>query len=188
MATDPQRIVVPATTRVWLADVGETAPTDADTPMSGNWVDVGLTTQDSLAFETSPEFVDVNSAQSDFPTRTFQSKESATIQVDLQEWSAFNFQAAYGGGEVTEPSSGVFKFEPPLLGARDEKACVIEVIDGDKNYRYIIPRVLQKEGVQQPLNKGSEAKLPLKFTILGGDVSAPWYLLSNDPSFDPSPS
>ncbi|HET9656746.1 MAG TPA: hypothetical protein VFP72_15445 [Kineosporiaceae bacterium] len=185
MSTTPARITVPNRTHVYLAAVGSVAPVDATTAMAAAWKEVGLTTEDSLTFETSPEFKDVRSAQSDYPTRIFQTSETGTITVQLQEWSIDNFKAVFGGGQITTPSAGVFKFEPPLLGARTEIAACIEVIDGDKHYRYIIPRCLQREGVSQTLNKGSEAHLPLKLSILGGDAASAWYMLTDDPAFTP---
>ena len=51
------------------------------------WVNVGHTTPDSLAFATEPEFEDVQSAQSDYPIRRFQTSESGSVSVDLLEWS-----------------------------------------------------------------------------------------------------
>lgn len=190
MATDPDQIVVPGRTEVWLGTVGSTAPTTPTATPGTGWFDVGLTTKDSLSFSEEPEFQDVESAQSDYPTRTFQTKSGATVSVDLQQWNANNFTAAYGGGSVAAVvgSPGVYKFTPPALGARAEKACLIKVTDGTKHYLYVIPRVMQKEGVTQDLNRGGEAKLPLKLSILGGDTGDPWYVITDDPAFAPAES
>jgi hypothetical protein len=182
-------IVVPSLTRVWLGPVGSTAPTDATVPMPAGWRSVGLTTEDSLKFNTEPNFEQVRSAQSSYPTRTFQTTDAATVEVDLQQWSAPNFQSVYGGGEVTEitaaDSAKHYKFVPPRIGGRSEVAGCIEVIDGGKHYRYMLPRTMQMEGVSKDLAKTKEAVLPLRLAVQGGDDADAWYLITDDPAFKP---
>lgn len=187
--TNATQIVVPARTRLWLAVTGTTAPTDATAPMPEGWFSVGLTTEDSLKFNEEPQFEQVKSAQTDFPSRTFQTSDSATIEVDLQQWNSKNFKAVFGGGTISEitpeGSTGVkhYKFAPPRIGGRTEIAAVIEVVDGPKTYRYIVPRAMQMEGVQTDLQKAKESVLPLRLAVQGGDDSDAWYMITNDPAF-----
>ncbi|MGW7090106.1 phage tail tube protein [Streptomyces sp. NPDC054871] len=189
--TNATQIVVPARTRVWLAPVGTDAPSDATVKMPDGWYSVGLTTEDSLKFNEEPNFEQVKSAQTDFPSRTFQTSDSATIEVDLQQWNAPNFKAVFGGGTISvvtpEGTNPVppkhYKFSPPPIGGRSEIAACIEVIDGAKVYRYIIPRAMQMEGVQTDLQKAKEAVLPLRLAVQGGDNTDAWYLITNDSSF-----
>ncbi|AWI32690.1 hypothetical protein [Streptomyces tirandamycinicus] len=191
--TNATHIVVPARTRVWLAPVGTAAPADATVAMPAGWYSVGLTTEDSLKFNEEPQFEQVKSAQTDFPSRTFQTSDSATLEVDLQQWNAKNFKAVFGGGTITEinvagpPATTHYKFAPPRIGGRSEVAACIEVIDGAKAYRYVIPRSMQMEGVQTDLQKAKEAVLPLRLAVQGGDDADAWYLLTNDSSFDDAP-
>jgi hypothetical protein len=184
-------IVVPSLTRVWLGPVGTAAPADATVPMPAGWRSVGLTTEDSLKFNTEPNFEQVRSAQSSYPTRTFQTTDAATVEVDLQQWSAPNFQAVYGGGAVTEitaaGSEKHYKFVPPRIGGRSEVAGCVEVIDGGKHYRYMLPRTMQMEGVSKDLAKTKEAVLPLRLAVQGGDEADAWYLITDDPAFTPAP-
>ncbi|MEV7512082.1 hypothetical protein AB0O57_29410 [Streptomyces sp. NPDC091201] len=186
-------IVIPSITRVWYAAVGTTVPADAVVAMPAGWRSVGLTTEDSLKFNSEPNFEQVRSAQSSYPTRTFQTQDAATIEVDLQQWSGANFKAVYGGGSITEitPAGGGagkhYKFTPPRIGSRTEIAAIIEVIDGGKHYRYVIPRTMQMEGVSKDLAKTKEAILPLRLAVQGGDDVDGWYVLTDDPAFAPAP-
>ncbi|WP_031102303.1 hypothetical protein [Streptomyces sp. NRRL S-146] len=183
------QIVIPSLTRVWLAEVGTTAPADATVAMPAEWRAVGLTTEDSLKFNNEPNFEQVRSAQSSYPTRTFQTQDASTIEVDLQQWSGENFRAVYGGGDITEITAADtkkhYKFTPPRIGGRTEIAACIEVIDGGKSYRYMVPRTMQMEGVNTELAKTKEAVLPLRLAVQGGDDSDAWYVITNDPSFAP---
>ncbi|MGI5337655.1 hypothetical protein ACQEVS_09790 [Streptomyces sp. CA-181903] len=191
--TNSREIVVPARTHVWLAKVGTPAPADATVEMPAGWKSVGLTTEDSLKFKEEPDFETVKSAQTDFPSRTFQTSEAATLEVDLQQWNGSNFIAVFGGGSITEISTGAegkgakhYKFTPPPVGGRSEIAAVIEVIDGGKCYRYCFPRVMQMEGVENELQKSKESVLPLRLAVQGGDNADAWYMLTNDPAFAPA--
>lgn len=179
---DPTRILVPGRSKVYLANVGTTAPTTATSALVGGWTEVGLFTPDSLSFATEPEFEEVNSAQSDYPTRRFQTSDSATVSVDLQEWSKANLIYAFGGGTVVLISAGQYRYEPPLAGSRQEVAAIIEVVDGSKTYRFYFPRTQQVEGVEAELQKGQESRLPLRLSVLGSDGVLPFVILSNDPS------
>lgn len=181
-------IMVAQMARVYLAAVGTAAPTTAVSAVAVGWKEVGLFTPDSLGFSTDPSFEEVRSHQSNYPTRRFQTEDAATVSVDLQEWTADNFIAVYGGGEVTTITGPpvTYRFAPPQIGGRKTVAALIEIIDGTKHYRRIIPRCEQSEGVEQTFEKTSESTLPLRLSVLGSDVGDPWYDLTDDPAFAPA--
>jgi len=191
MPTDPTNIFIPQMARLWLAPVGTVAPDGPTIAMPTGWYDVGLFTPDSLQWATDPGFETVNSHQSNFPTRRFQTTDAATVQVDLQEWKRQSFQAVYGGGTFTtvSPSGGgtpYHKFTPPAVGARTETAVCIELADGTNHLRRLIPRAQQIEGVTQSFAKTSESTLPLRLAVLGSDVGAAFYDISNISSMAPA--
>lgn len=183
----PAEITVASRTYLWLAPVGTTAPLDATTAMPTPWKCAGLTTPDSLAFSTSPSFKEVPSGQSDYPALRFQDGDSATLAVQLLQWSAKNFQAVYGGGTVSTIAGTPtqYKFVPPKIGERVEVSAVAEVRMGALRHRFVYPRVFQIEGVQLDLKKSEESRLPLSYAVLGGDDVDPWYLLTNSAAFAP---
>lgn len=180
-------ILTPSRTEVFLAPVGTTAPTALAT-IPSPWINVGFTTADSLSFETAPEWQDVDSAQSDYPVKSVQTRDGASFQVDLQQWNRKNFQTVYGGGTFEElaGSTGVFKFTPPAIGETSETAALIRVREGSKILLWVIPRCQQTEGVSTSLNKGATSILPLRLKVLGADGVPPWYLLSNMPGMAPA--
>lgn len=187
---DKARIVVAQMARVFLAVPGTAAPADATTALAAAWKEVGYFTPDSLGWSTDPSFEEVRSHQSNFPTRRFQTEDAATAEVDLQEWSGDNFRSVYGGGTITEILPSLtpkqYKFSPPAIGARENVSAVIEIIDGAKRYRRVIPLCMQAEGVEQTFEKTSESTLPLRLSILGADIGDPWYDLILDDAFAPA--
>lgn len=189
MATDPDRITVAGRVHLFLAPVGTIAPANSAAVLDPAWREVGFTTEDGTSFPSEPEFNDLFAHQSDYAVRTVQTRDSATVQADLMEWSADNFAAVYGGGEASEvgaPGSGEFMWEPPGPGGRDSVAAILKAVDGTKRYLWIVPRCFQREGVENGLPKAEGATLPLRLGVQGQDGVKPWYLLTNDPAFAPA--
>lgn len=187
-------IVVAQMARVYLAPVGTAAPAGPVVVMPDEWREVGLFTPDSLSWATDPSFEEVRSHQSNYPTRRFQTEDAASAEVDLQEWTAENFKAVYGGGTVVEVAEAVgppaiplhYRYSPPTIGGRETVAACIEIVDGNKHYRRLIPRCEQSEGVEQSFERTSESTLPLRLSVLGSDIGDPWYDLTDDPAFAPA--
>lgn len=183
MATDADRITVPGRARVFLAIPGTAAPADESAALDPGWVEVGYTTVDGTSFTTDPSFEVVRSHQADNPTRRFQTEDNQAVEADLQEWSGDNFAAVFGGGEVTVVTAGHYRYDPPAIGGRISVAALLEVVDGSKRYRFVVPKASQSDGVELGLDKGSESTLPLRLAVEGTDGVLPWYLLTNDPAF-----
>lgn len=187
---DATRILVPQLARLYLGPVGTVAPDGPVAVLDPAWVEVGLFAPDSLSFATDINVESVQSHQSNYPTRRFQTTEGATLQCNLQEWSAQNFLAVYGGGTFTTmtPSGGggtYYKFSPPAIGGRTQTACIVEIIDGAKHLRRIVPVCEQDEGVETAFNKTNESTLPLRLTVIGSDGLDPWYDISDISSMTP---
>lgn len=183
---------VPVMARLWAAPVGTTAPDGPEATMPPDWVDLGLFTPDSLNWATAPEFQEAEAHQSNDPILTWQTKDAATIEVDLYEWTIDSFKAIFGGGTFEEvtPSGGsgnkYVKFTPPAVGARTETALCLELVYGSKKLRRIVPRAMQKEGVEQSFNKTAASTLPLRMSVLGNDLgTASWYDMSTLPGLVP---
>lgn len=189
-----QNIFVAQMARVWLAPVGTAAPAGPAAPMPDEWRDCGLFTPDSLGFSTDLSIEEVRSHQSRYPTRRFQTEESAALSVDLQEWNGDNFRAVYGGGTIVEVAAVTtpvpiplhYRFSPPAIGGREQVSACIEIIDGARHYRRIVPICEQNEGVEQSFEATSESTLPLRLAIVGTGVGDPWYDLTDDPAFAPA--
>lgn len=190
MAVNKARIRVAQMARVYLAPVGTAAPADSKTPLAAAWREVGYFTPDSLSWSTEPSFEEVRSHQSNYAVRRFQTEDGAMMSVDLQEWSADNFRAVYGGGTVTTVTPATtpptYRFAPPQIGARTQVACIIEIIDDTIHHRRVIPCAEQIEGVEQTMERGSESTLPLRLTVIGSDLGDPWYDLTDDAAFMPA--
>lgn len=189
MAASDQ-IVVAGEFDIYVGPEGTVLPTDSTTALDPAFKKVGLTTRDGSAFQISPEFKNVESHQSQYPTRTFRTKVTGTVRAALQEWNDTNFTTSFGGGTVTEPDPttkpGEYRFDPPAGSGTEIVAVVLQMIDGTKHYRFVVDTCQAQSPVELPFNPESETVLPLELSVLGDGSVAPWHLLTNDPAFNPA--
>ena len=189
MAASDQ-IVVAGEFTLSIAPEGTTLPTDSVTALDPAFKAVGLTTRDGSAFQLSPEFKNVESHQSQYPTRTFRVKQTGIVRAALQEWNDDNFVTAFGGGTITDESGTAspsnFKYEPPTGSGTDVVVAVLDMADGDKNYRFIVEQCQAQSPVELPFTPDAETVLPLELSVLGDGSAAPWHMFTNDPAFDPA--
>lgn len=183
MAQNPANITVPGQFRMYVAPVGTAAPADSAAALGAAWVEVGYTTEDGSSFATDPAFEEVRSHQSDFPTRLLKTGDTATVGAVLQEFSRRNFEVAFGGGTITTIAAGQYRYDPPATGVSVPVAVLLEIVDGSKVYRFVVPKARNRSGVDLGLNKTSEAGLPVELTVEGAAGTSPWYVLTNDPAF-----
>ncbi|NYF44605.1 phage tail tube protein [Streptosporangium sandarakinum] len=175
-----ENVFIPQQARLWLAPVGTVAPDGVAVPMPSGWYDIGLFTPDSYNWKTDPKFEETRAHQSNYAVRRWQTEDAATIEVNLLEWTLASFRAVYGGGTIEKvtPSGGgafYYKFTPPAIGFRTETAACVELSDGSRKLRRMVPRCEQAEGVEQSFEKTSASTLPLRLSVLGGDIGAPYY-------------
>lgn len=187
--TNNQAILVPQMARVWLSPIGTVAPADPLTPMPAGWVDAGFFDPASLQWQTQPNFQSVQSHQSQYPTRRFKDSDAATVTASLQEWNGTNILTVYGGGTIetmhgTAPEPATwYEFSPDVSGGTPQASACIEIIDGSKHYRRVIPVAEPDSGATISYHKTSESTLPLSLSVIYAGVGLPWYELSDDPAW-----
>jgi hypothetical protein len=183
---DSSQIVIPSTTTLWLAAVGTAAPADESADPGDGWAETGLSIEDGTTIVGNPQFGEVFSHQSAWATRVFKSRDAMTVSVILQQFNKDNLIAGAGGGTVTTVSTGHFKYVPPTATSSTPTAALLDFVD-EFLYRLVIPKGRVKGGLNLAIQRVKEMQLPLAIEVEGGTAGVdPWYLLTNDPSFDPS--
>lgn len=190
MTVNAAETLVPGRLYFHVAPAGTAAPADESAALNVAFVNCGHTTPDATQIATEPEFQPVNSHQSDYPIDYIHVSETGSLSINLLQWNANNLRTAFGGGSVTEigtSGSGKFKFSPAAIGGREEVTGILELFSGTHKYRWVIPRAMQMEGVTLEFQKANPTGLPVRLGFLGDDGVLPFYLLTDDPSFDPAP-
>lgn len=196
MPENTQEIVVAAKGSISNAPVGSTLPTDLDA-LDGAFFDLGLTTEDGAAFTYSEARTEIMAWQRSTAVRRIVTGRDLTTTYSLEQWNEESFKLAFGGGAWDDPGAGVFRYLPPDEDdPLAEYAQVIDLHDGDRHGRLVIPRGAVNEDVQTNLQRTSAAVLPVAFKALAvedstglpadlvSDGKTPnWYYLSNDDAF-----
>lgn len=183
---DVDEIVVGANGTVWAAPVGTAAPADQDAVPGAGWLDLGYTSEDGVTFRDAKTLEAIPVWQLFHPARRIVTERDTNVEFVLRQWGKDQVPFAFGGGEVTTPTAGNFKYTPPAPEEIDERALMVDWQDGTKHYRLVIIRGMVSEGVETNFVRAAAADLPITFSVNGSDVGDPWYLLTDDPAFDPA--
>lgn len=175
---DATEVRVAGAGHVYIAPEGTALPTDLSA-LPADWVDVGYVTTDGVAFTFSRETEDLDAWQGD-KIRVLSTREPATVAFSLMQTNADVMVLATGGGTITEPSPGVFRFDPPA-GDNMVRAVVVEFSDEGMTYRYLIPRAQIEGDVTFTLTRAGAVTYPLTLGLLDAQPSK-YAILSNDPA------
>ena len=178
---DANELVVAGTGQVYVAPVGTTLPTATDDTLNAAFVGLGYTTEDGVTFTVAPEVNDYMAWQSRQPIRRELVNQTVSAAFSLLQWNEETVPLAFGGGAVTQVGSDYRYDFPTADDALDERAMVIDVTDGDRNMRFVLPRGNVTDSVEAQFVRTEMAVLPITFGILepiGG--GAPGYILFDD--------
>jgi hypothetical protein len=190
MALDAQEVMVAGSGHLWVADLRDNpsfpaanaAPTAT---LDTEFMDLGYTTEDGPTFTVTPTVEDLNAWQSFDPIRRLVTSRVTSVAASLMQWNQSSFNVAFGGGTWSQPTAGVFRYDPP---ADDEPlpefAMVLDVQDGDKDGRFVLYRTNIADAVETTFTRAGAAVLPITATTLRpDDQNTSWYFVGNDPAF-----
>jgi hypothetical protein len=180
---DTSQIVVGANGSVRVAPTTADDPADISAEWSEDWIDLGFTSEDGVTFTDAKTLEAIPVWQLMYPARRVVTERDATAAFTLRQFAGPQVVFAFGGGEVTEDATGLYRYVPPDPEVIDERKLGLEWLDGDKTYRLILPRGMVTENVETQIVRTAAADLPITFGILGVDGEAPWYMLTDDPFF-----
>jgi hypothetical protein len=187
MAQDADQITVALSGNVSVAPYSEalTLPTGLGA-LDAAFLNLGYTSEDGVTFSATPNIEEIRAWQKATPVRRIVTGRDASAAFTLEQTNLDTFALAFGGGDWTEPSAGVFRYDPPAdEDALAEYACVIDFADGDRNSRIVIMRASVNEAVETQLVRNNAAMLPVTLAALTPDgENAAWYFLSDDAAYD----
>lgn len=186
MTKDADQIRVAGNGSIFVGELGATAPTDIlDTVDPVEWIELGYADEDGVTFTDGKTIESIEAWQSFYALRRIMTAKEGTLAFNLLQWNGATVRLAFGGGTVTEDQAGAYTYTPPAPGVVDERAMIVEWIDGAHTYRWIIPRGMVTEDVETQLTKSDAAMLPITFGVNGQEGVNPWYFQTNDPAFEP---
>jgi hypothetical protein len=186
MTQTATQVRVGANGKFVVAPVGTAAPVNPTSAWGAGWIDLGYSTKDGATLRDSRTMEEITVWQQMEAVRRIVTGKAFRIATNLRQWNKDTITFGFGGGTITSPAAGVFKYVPPAPEYIDERAAGLDWLDGIYHYRLIIPRGTVSEGVETKLAPTSNAELPIAFDALGSAGVDTWYFYTDDPAFDPA--
>jgi hypothetical protein len=184
VAFDPDEVRVAGSGHVYVAPVGTAFPTSISDPVdTDDWAELGYVTEEGARFSFGRETNDIPAWQSPHPVRVVPTGTPTEVAFDLEQWNTDTIALALGGGTVTEPVAGEFEYEPPAESFIDERALIVEMIDGDVNYRYCFRRAINTGAVEFSFVRADAVTFPITMKVLAAEGDdKPYFVQSDDPA------
>lgn len=164
---DAEELVVASNGQVYVAPVGTPLPTTPTEALNAAFVGLGFCTEDGVKIAATPEVKDFTAWQSRQAVRRERNQQEVSATFSLEQWNEQTVPFAFGGGAITSPSTGVYRFEFPEAGdALEERAMVVDAQDGDRNTRFVFARGNVTEAVEANFQATELAVLPITFKLL----------------------
>lgn len=184
MGLDAAETVIGFGAGISVAPLTADIPADETETPSGDWIDLGYATDDGVTITPNVTKTRVGAWQTPDPVRSFTQSRQMTVAFTLEQWNGKNLEVAFDGGEVTEVSSGHYKYVgPDPTDAEQQYMLMVEWADGNKHYRAIFPSVSLSETGGINLRRSEIAGLPLTFDSLRLNDQDLFVLLTDDPAF-----
>lgn len=182
MSNDATQVTVAGDGHIYTAihlDAGFPANISAPVVPASGWVDHGFTTPDGVHMTFDRQTKDLFAWQIREAVRTIITSKPSKVDAVLMQWNSANFLLGAGGGSI---ASGVYT--PPAASFVDERAMIVETIDGDYTYRFCYKRVINKAPFDFMARADDSSNIPISMSVLApSDGSASWYVQTNDPDF-----
>lgn len=178
---DPTETVVGGSGQVYVAPVGTALPAAHDTNLNAAFAGLGYHSEDGVSVNQSAEIIRLGAWQTKVDIRRMRDTETFRLTFALLQWTEVSLPLAFGGGAVTEPSSGKFKYTPPAA-SEDlyERALICDVDDGTDRLRFVVPKGNAVEAIESQFTRSQFGMLPITFEALEPDDGTPsWHLLTN---------
>lgn len=167
MSNDPLQLVIAGNGSINAAPLGTTLPTNPTEALDAAFTNLGYATEEGVTLTCTPDVKDFGAWGSLQAIRRIRNAQEIAAAFELQQWNRDTVPFAFGGGEITEPTPGVFRYEFPEAGDDpDDRVLVIDSVDGERNMRVILARGNVTEAVSSNFRTDDRAILPISFKAL----------------------
>ena len=139
MTLNAGAVRVGITGELYVAPVGTTAPTNSTAPLDPAFVGLGYVSEDGVTETYEDTIEDIIAWQNATVVRSVTTESKATLQLTLIETKGKVLELYHKGSTVEAVGAGEWKIDVKAPGA-DERAFVLDVIDGSKHIRFYVPR------------------------------------------------
>lgn len=156
---------------------------DSDNELDAAFELLGFTSPEGSQFSDSKTTVKIPVHQRFRGVRTIVTEVGTSAQFVMRQWNAATLNLGFGGVTITEPSSGVYRIEPPAPEELNHRIIVMDAIDGDVINRFVIKRGMVSGDTTVAFARTEASDLPVTIEADEASEGTAWFMLSNDPSY-----
>lgn len=160
-----------------------TAPTDEASTPDTDLVTVGFISVDGVKFRDSKDVGNLKAWQTPYDVRRFVTGREFEADFSMEQWNWHTVPIAFGGGTVSIPSAGHYKYSPPDADDLDPRSVLIDWIDGTRKYRLWVPSAIVTAPVEVNVKRDEGAMFPVTFGAIFDGTNAPYVIFTDDPAF-----
>lgn len=178
-------LVVANNGQVYVAPLATALPTTAGANLNAAFVGLGFINEDGATVSVNPDFTDFQAWQAQQPIRRERTALNVQVSFALQQWDEDSVPLAFGGGSVISDGSTGYRYNlPDETAGTNEKAMVLDAVDGSEHHRWVFPRGEATEAVETNFRRSAEAVLPITFRVLAPATGgSPGYYLTDSTGF-----
>lgn len=163
-----------------------TAPTAERSTPDSDLVEVGFISEDGVKFRDSKDVGALKAWQTPYDVRRFVTGRNFEVEFSMEQWNWHTLPLAFGGGTLTEPTSGHYKYVPPDADDLDERALVIDWVDGTRSYRLWVPKGIVTAQVEVNVKRDEGAMFPVTFGAIFDGTNPAFTIFTDDAAFEVS--
>lgn len=183
MTKDAGEIVVGANGSIYTAPLGSAVPASISSPLGAEWTELGYATEDGVTWTDGKSLESIRAWQSFYDLRRIVTSKEGSLAFSLMQWNRATVELAFGGGVVSSPAVGAYRYTPPVPAEIDERMMAVEWVDGAHDFRLTFLKGIVSESVEVNIVRTAAGLLPITFSLLGDDGLDPFILDTNHPAF-----
>jgi len=161
-----------------------TAPTSEASAVDSDMIQVGFISEDGVLFRDSKDMGELKAWQTPYAVRRFVTGRNFEAEFSMEQWNWHTIPFAFGGGTLTEPTAGHYKYVPPDAGDIDPRALIIDWNDGTRLYRLWVPQGIVTAPVEVNIKRDEGAMFPVVFGAIFDGTNNPFELFTDDVAFE----
>lgn len=166
MAQNTTQVKILSSGDVYVAPIGSTAPTNATTALTAAWKKLGYLSTDGPGITPGLDTFEISGWQSAYPLRRGVTGRSLEVSFTMEQLYSESVKLAFGGGTISGTSPD-YTYTPPAPSDTDDRAVVIEGIDGTTQIRLYIPAAAVTTVGQVQFQRGAAAAVPITMAAIG---------------------
>lgn len=184
-AVSSSQTLIGASGAVYIGTPGATitAPTSEASAVDTDLLTVGFISEDGIKFRDSKDTSQLKAWQTPYDVRKFVTGRSFELEFSMEQWNWHTVPIAFGGGTLTIPTAGHYKYVPPDANDLDPRSVIVDWQDGTRLYRLWLPNCIVTAPVEVTVKRDEASVFPVTLSALFDGTNNPFEIYTDDAAF-----